>query len=135
MALAQETNVLLLDEPTTALDIEHQYEVLELCRRLNRDHGTTIVAVLRDLRTPPDTRTTSSPSAPAPSWPPAPRLRSSHHRWCGRYSALTASSVPTPSQTRRSSIPSCLVSKNTKSRMSADPPNTEGDSVLHGRGC
>ncbi len=49
MALAQETNVLLLDEPTTALDIEHQYEVLELCRRLNRDHGTTIVAVLHDL--------------------------------------------------------------------------------------
>lgn len=49
MVLAQDTDVLLLDEPTTFLDLGHQLEVLELCRRLNTDTGTTIVAVLHDL--------------------------------------------------------------------------------------
>lgn len=49
MALAQETPVMLLDEPTTYLDIAHQLEVLELCRRLNRDGGRTLVMVLHDL--------------------------------------------------------------------------------------
>jgi iron complex transport system ATP-binding protein len=48
MALAQETDLLLLDEPTTFLDLAHQIEVLELCRALNRA-GKTIVAVLHDL--------------------------------------------------------------------------------------
>ncbi|MGD9695811.1 MAG: ABC transporter ATP-binding protein [Thermoleophilia bacterium] len=48
MALAQETPLLLLDEPTTYLDIAYQIEVLELCRRLNRA-GRTLVAVLHDL--------------------------------------------------------------------------------------
>jgi len=48
MALAQETQILLLDEPTTYLDLAHQIEVLELCRRLNRE-GRTLVAVLHDL--------------------------------------------------------------------------------------
>ena len=48
MALAQGTDVLLLDEPTTYLDITHQIEVLELCRDL-RDAGRTVVAVLHDL--------------------------------------------------------------------------------------
>ncbi len=49
MALAQETPVMLLDEPTTYLDIAHQLEVLELCRRLNREGGRTLVMVLHDL--------------------------------------------------------------------------------------
>lgn len=49
MALAQETDLLLLDEPTTYLDISHQVEVLDLCRRLNRERGRTVVAVLHDL--------------------------------------------------------------------------------------
>lgn len=48
MALAQETPLLLLDEPTTFLDLAHQLEVLELCTRLNRE-GRTLVAVLHDL--------------------------------------------------------------------------------------
>ena len=48
MALAQETDLLLLDEPTTFLDLAHQIEILELCRALNRS-GRTIVAVLHDL--------------------------------------------------------------------------------------
>lgn len=49
MALAQETDVLLLDEPTTFLDIAHQIEVLDLLVDLNRNRGTTIVMVLHDL--------------------------------------------------------------------------------------
>ena len=49
MALAQETGILLLDEPTTYLDIAHQVEVLELCERLRRERGCTLVAVLHDL--------------------------------------------------------------------------------------
>lgn len=48
MALAQETPILLLDEPTTYLDLAHQLEVLELCTRLNAE-GRTLVAVLHDL--------------------------------------------------------------------------------------
>lgn len=48
MVLAQETSVLLLDEPTTFLDITHQIELLELFTDLNRD-GHTLVAVLHDL--------------------------------------------------------------------------------------
>ncbi|WP_326611738.1 ABC transporter ATP-binding protein [Streptomyces scopuliridis] len=49
MALAQETDLLLLDEPTTFLDIAHQVEVLDLVRRLNHDQGRTVVIVLHDL--------------------------------------------------------------------------------------
>ncbi|WP_417264057.1 ABC transporter ATP-binding protein [Celeribacter sp.] len=49
MVLAQRTDVLLLDEPTTFLDINHQIEVLDLLTDLNRRHGTTIVMVLHDL--------------------------------------------------------------------------------------
>ena len=49
MALAQETDILLLDEPTTFLDLAHQVEVLDLLTDLNRDHGTTIVMVLHDM--------------------------------------------------------------------------------------
>ena len=49
MALAQQTDVLLLDEPTTFLDVAHQVEVLDLLTDLNRTRGTTIVMVLHDL--------------------------------------------------------------------------------------
>ncbi|GLR12182.1 iron ABC transporter ATP-binding protein [Chitinimonas prasina] len=49
MALAQETPLLLLDEPTTYLDIAHQIELLELFRHLNRHNGRTLIAVLHDL--------------------------------------------------------------------------------------
>jgi iron complex transport system ATP-binding protein len=48
MALAQDTDVLLLDEPTTYLDLAHQLEVLELCQQLQLA-GRTVVAVLHDL--------------------------------------------------------------------------------------
>ena len=47
-ALAQQTSVLLLDEPTTFLDIAHQYDLLDLFARLH-ERGTTVVAVLHDL--------------------------------------------------------------------------------------
>jgi ABC-type cobalamin/Fe3+-siderophores transport system ATPase subunit len=49
MVLAQHTPLLLLDEPTTFLDIAHQIEVLDLCADLHEHHGHTIVAVLHDL--------------------------------------------------------------------------------------
>ena len=49
MALAQQTDVLLLDEPTTFLDVSHQIDVLDLLTDLNRQRGTTIVMVLHDL--------------------------------------------------------------------------------------
>lgn len=49
MALAQETPILLLDEPTTFLDIAHQVEVLDLVATLNREKGTTVIMVLHDL--------------------------------------------------------------------------------------
>ncbi|QTX04942.1 ABC transporter ATP-binding protein [Agromyces archimandritae] len=49
LLLAQDTPVLLLDEPTTYLDIAHQLEVLELCHRLNREQGRTVALVLHDL--------------------------------------------------------------------------------------
>ncbi len=48
MALAQQTPILLLDEPTTYLDITHQVEVLDLCADLH-EQGRTLVAVLHDL--------------------------------------------------------------------------------------
>jgi iron complex transport system ATP-binding protein len=49
MALAQRTDILLLDEPTTFLDINHQVEVLDLLTDLVRTQGRTVVAVLHDL--------------------------------------------------------------------------------------
>lgn len=49
MALAQQTDLILLDEPTTYLDLAHQLEVLELLYDLNRNQGVTIVMVLHDL--------------------------------------------------------------------------------------
>jgi iron complex transport system ATP-binding protein len=49
MALAQETEVMLLDEPTTYLDLAHQLEVLDLLDELNEREGRTIVLVLHDL--------------------------------------------------------------------------------------
>lgn len=49
MTLAQDTDLMLLDEPTTYLDLAHQVEVLELVARLNRERGRTVAMVLHDL--------------------------------------------------------------------------------------
>jgi iron complex transport system ATP-binding protein len=49
MAIAQETDLLLLDEPTTYLDMAHQLEILQLLEKLNREEGRTIVMVIHDL--------------------------------------------------------------------------------------
>lgn len=49
MALAQQTEILLLDEPTTYLDMAHQLEVLQIVERLNREQKKTIVMVLHDI--------------------------------------------------------------------------------------
>ena len=49
VALAQNTKILFLDEPTTYLDIRYQIEILELVRKLNREYGITIIMVLHDM--------------------------------------------------------------------------------------
>lgn len=49
MSLAQKTDILFLDEPTTYLDIFFQYEILNLVKELNREYGMTIVMVLHDI--------------------------------------------------------------------------------------
>ena len=49
MSIAQETELLLLDEPTTYLDLAHQLEVLKLLERLNREEGRTVIMVIHDL--------------------------------------------------------------------------------------
>lgn len=49
MALAQDPDILLLDEPTTFLDVTHQLEVLDLLAAVNRERGGTVVMVLHDL--------------------------------------------------------------------------------------
>ncbi len=49
MALAQQTDILLLDEPTTYLDISYQIEILDLLTDINKKHKTTIVMVLHDI--------------------------------------------------------------------------------------
>jgi iron complex transport system ATP-binding protein len=49
MALAQEPDVLLLDEPTTYLDLAHQVELLQLLVRLSRERGTQVVVVMHEL--------------------------------------------------------------------------------------
>ncbi|AOT69846.1 ABC transporter ATP-binding protein [Geosporobacter ferrireducens] len=49
MALAQKTDILFLDEPTTYLDVRYQIQILDLIQRLNKDFGMTIVMVLHDI--------------------------------------------------------------------------------------
>jgi iron complex transport system ATP-binding protein len=49
MVLAQQTPLVLMDEPTTWLDITHQIELLELLQHLHEDHGHTLAVVLHDL--------------------------------------------------------------------------------------
>ena len=49
MALAQEPSLLLLDEPTSHLDIKYQIETLELVQRLNKERGVTVIAAMHDL--------------------------------------------------------------------------------------
>lgn len=49
MALAQDTKILFLDEPTTYLDVRYQIQILKLIHQLNRDFGITIIMVLHDI--------------------------------------------------------------------------------------
>ena len=49
MVLAQQPEIMLLDEPTTYLDVTHQLELLDLLTALNRERGTTVVMVLHEL--------------------------------------------------------------------------------------
>ena len=49
MAVAQDTDILLLDEPTSYLDIKYQKEVMQLVKKLNEEHKKTVVMVLHDI--------------------------------------------------------------------------------------
>lgn len=49
MAIAQETEILILDEPTTYLDMAHQLEILKLLQKINKEYNTTIIMVLHEL--------------------------------------------------------------------------------------
>jgi iron complex transport system ATP-binding protein len=49
LALAQDARILLLDEPTTYLDIRYQLELLQLLKQLNQQHGLTLIVVLHDI--------------------------------------------------------------------------------------
>ncbi|MFT4148101.1 MAG: ABC transporter ATP-binding protein [Micrococcaceae bacterium] len=49
MALAQEASILLLDEPTSFLDIKHQLDILQVVKDLNRNHGITVIMVIHEL--------------------------------------------------------------------------------------
>lgn len=49
MALAQDTKILFLDEPTTYLDIRYQLQILKLVRKLNEEYGMTVIMVLHDI--------------------------------------------------------------------------------------
>jgi iron complex transport system ATP-binding protein len=122
MALAQETETLLLDEPTTFLDMAHQLEVLQLLSRLNREEGRTVLMVLHDLNN---------------------AARFSHHMVAmsgGRvFDAGPPEEVMTPELLRevfgveadivtdpRSGIPLCIPYELRAMRVVTGPPDTEG---------
>lgn len=75
MALAQDTQVILLDEPTTYLDMAHQLEVLRLLEKLNRLRKKTIALVIHDLNLAARFPTGSLPCAPGKYFMKAPRRR------------------------------------------------------------
>ena len=79
MLLAQQTPILLLDEPTTFLDIAHQFELLELLRTLH-DDGKTVVTVLHDLGHAAALRRPPRGDARRPGRPDRPSARRHHRR-------------------------------------------------------
>ena len=100
MALAQQTPILLLDEPTTFLDIAHQIEMLDLCADLQREQGRTLVAVLHDLNHACRYATHLIAMRPARSSPPGDPPRSSPPSW-----SRTSSGWPAGSSTTRRRVP------------------------------
>ena len=115
MTLAQDTDLMLLDEPTTYLDLAHQVEVLDLVSRLNRERGRTVAMVLHDLNlaarysdlivvmkdgavVTEGTRATCSPSS---CWP------------------MSSASTPRSSRTR---APGCRSSSRPRARSAAPSP-------------
>jgi iron complex transport system ATP-binding protein len=100
MAVAQDTPLLLLDEPTTFLDVAHQLDVLELVRDLHAA-GRTVVMVLHDMAQAAGTPTTSSLCAPGRSSRPERPPTSSRRRCWRRRSVSAAASSPTPAATSR----------------------------------
>ena len=105
MALAQQTPLLLLDEPTTYLDIAHQIEVLDLCAELHEEQGRTLVAVLHDLNHAARYATHLIAMRDGGSSPRGRRRRSSPPSWWTRCSGCTAGSSTTRRPARRWSSP------------------------------
>ena len=96
MALAQETEVLLLDEPTTYLDLAHQVEVLDLITDLNRQRGTTVAIVLHDLNLAARYADHVIAMKGGKSWPRAPPPKWSPRTWSGTSSAWSRGCFPIP---------------------------------------
>ena len=96
MALAQDTDLLLLDEPTTYLDINHQVELLRCCATLNAESGKTIVVVLHDLNLACRFCDHVIAMADGASSPRAPRPRSSRAELVEKVFGLACVVVPDP---------------------------------------
>ena len=96
MALAQQTPLLLLDEPTTYLDIAHQIEILDLCARLHEEQGRTLVAVLHDLNHAARYATHLIAMRDGGWWPRASRARWSPPTWCGEVFGLPCRVIDDP---------------------------------------
>ena len=104
MALAQETDLLLLDEPTTYLDLTHQIEVLDLLTDLNRRRETTIVIVMHDLNLACRYADHLIAMTDGPITAPGRTGRGDHRRdHASRCSACPPRSSPTRSRVRRRS--------------------------------
>lgn len=101
MALAQQTPLLLLDEPTTYLDIQHQIDVLDLCAELHEEQGRTLVAVLHDLNHAARYATHLIALREEASSPRARRRTSSRPSWSRRSSGCAARSSTTRRRARR----------------------------------
>lgn len=142
MALAQDTGLILLDEPTTYLDMAHQLEVLELLQALNRDEGKTIALVIHELnlaarfsdwmialksgataaRAPPVSATAKSAERATLSWAPAAPPVPGR----GRYRTLAARATPGPPPRARSTAGGRSPRPRSQSSSAGEPSASPG---------
>lgn len=127
MALTPDTPILLLDEPTTYLDLAHQIEVLELCTTLHQ-RGITLVAVLHNLNQAARYASHIIAMRSGAIVAQASRPTSSPRRWSSRPSACGPASSTTRRPTRRWSSPS-PPTPCSSTTSPATPPISEPESV------